>query len=172
MKGRELTRIGLAQCTRSLCQSRLQRYNKVHRYNEAWAHLSMNCGVFRRTESLSWNVYLFFSLPLHFCTYYFGNDSKSCGVVSGIKLFWRLYVFILYRKKTELLWWETNPLLSSVSASFQYFNMQIDVSKIWLISIWPPGRRFPRKTRALFNSQPHWVILWKQSDYCWLIIRW
>lgn len=51
MKGRELTRIALAQCAHSFCQSRLQRYNKVHGYNEAWAHLSLNwistltCGV-------------------------------------------------------------------------------------------------------------------------------
>lgn len=52
MKGRELTRIALAQCTRSFCQSRLQRYNKVHGYNEAWLHLSLNC-----TESLPWNVW-------------------------------------------------------------------------------------------------------------------
>lgn len=51
MKGRELTRIALAQCTRSFCQSRLQRYNKVHGYNEVWAHLSLNCA-----ESLPWNV--------------------------------------------------------------------------------------------------------------------
>ncbi|TNN85197.1 hypothetical protein EYF80_004547 [Liparis tanakae] len=28
MKGRELSRIALAQCARSFCQSRLQRYNK------------------------------------------------------------------------------------------------------------------------------------------------
>lgn len=43
MKGRELTRIALAQCAHSFCQSGLQRYNKVHGYNEAWAHLSLNC---------------------------------------------------------------------------------------------------------------------------------
>lgn len=85
MKGGELTRIALAQCTRSLCQSKLQRYNKVHGYNEAWAHLSLNCGVFRRTESLSWNVYLlllyfcFCALPFLFCTYHFGDDSNCCN---------------------------------------------------------------------------------------------
>ena len=92
-RGGELTRIALAQCTRSLCQSRLQRYNKVHGYNEAWAHLSLNCGVFRRTESLSWNVYLlllyfcFFALPFLFCTYHFGDDSYCCNAVLKIKLF-------------------------------------------------------------------------------------
>lgn len=70
MKGRELTRIALAQCTRSFCQSRLQRFNKVHGYNEAWAHLSLNCA-----ESLPWSV--FFSAlahPSRLCTRYFGDD--------------------------------------------------------------------------------------------------
>lgn len=40
------------------------------------------------------------------------------------------------------------------------------------LSPYDPGERsFPRKTSALFISQSHWVILWKQSDYCWLIIK-
>lgn len=66
MKGRELTRIALAQCSRSFCQSRLQRYNKVHGYNEAWAHLTLNC-----VESLPWDVnfFFFFLASSHFlCT--------------------------------------------------------------------------------------------------------
>ena len=52
MKERELTRIALAQCSRSFCQLRLRRYNKVHEYNEAWVRLGLNC-----VESLPWDVF-------------------------------------------------------------------------------------------------------------------
>lgn len=82
MKGRELTRIALAQCTRSFCQSRLQRYNKVHGYNEAWAHLSLNCVESQICFSS------FLALLLHFseCVV-FGDDCNCCNGAAWIKCF-------------------------------------------------------------------------------------
>lgn len=159
MKGRELTRIALAQCSRSFCQSRLQRYNKVHGYNEAWAHLTLNC-----VESLPWDVnfflffFSFFTLPLHFWLYSFG----VCVLLEAI------YAHSLEKIKENYVGKQipSFPWFSLVFPIFQYADRCLQ--KSGLSTYDPRDVAFPEKTRALFNSQPHWVIPWKQSDYCWL----
>lgn len=61
---------------------------------------------------------------------------------------------------------KTNPSLLQF-LSFPYFNMQIDVCKSGLSPYDPWDVAFPRKTRALFNSQPR---LSDSMETVWLLL--
>lgn len=160
MKGRELTRIALAQCSHSFCQSRLQRYNKVHGYNEAWAHLTLNC-----VESLPWDVIFFssfFTLPLHFWLYSFG----VCVLLQAI------YAHSLEKIKENYVGKQI-PSFPWFSLSFPYFNMQIDVCKNLAYLHMTPG------TQLSLKKQEHCSILspteWFRGNSLTIvgsIIRW
>lgn len=103
---RELTGIALAQCTCHFCKWRVPGYNEVHGPNEGWAYL-------RAATALDIQLKMCpFELPF----------TSAC------------IILVVLKKKRKNIWEETRARRSLI-LSFPYFNMQIDVCKICLISI-------------------------------------